>query len=64
MRIRGHRGALLRRLPALLRAAGLVLLIIALARPLNGMRPRVESADVKDILLCVDVSGSMLERDL
>ncbi len=64
VRIRGHRGALLRRLPALLRAAGLVLLIIALARPLNGMRPRVESADVKDILLCVDVSGSMLERDL
>ena len=63
-RISGHRGALLRRLPALLRAAGLAFLIVALARPLNGMRPRVESADVKDILLCVDVSGSMLERDL
>jgi Ca-activated chloride channel family protein len=28
------------------------------------MRPRVESAEVKDILLCVDASGSMLERDL
>jgi Ca-activated chloride channel family protein len=63
-RIRGHRGMLLRRMPPLLRALGLAFLLIALARPLNGMRPRVESAEVKDILLCVDASGSMLERDL
>jgi Ca-activated chloride channel homolog len=49
----------LRRLPALLRAAGLILLVIALARPLTGMRPRVENAEVRDIMLAVDVSGSM-----
>ncbi|PCJ63816.1 MAG: aerotolerance regulator BatA [Candidatus Hydrogenedentota bacterium] len=51
--------AFMRRLPAVLRTLGLICLIIALARPLTGMRPRVESAKVRDIMLAVDVSGSM-----
>lgn len=62
-RLRGRNRAWLRRLPALLRAVGLALLVVALARPLTGMRPRVERAEVVDILLCVDVSGSMTEKD-
>jgi len=53
----------LRHTPAVLRAAGLVLLVIALARPLSGMRPRIESAEIRDILLAVDVSGSMTAED-
>lgn len=53
----------LRRVPMVLRALGLALLIIAVARPLTGMRPRVESAEVRDIMLAVDVSGSMTAND-
>lgn len=53
----------LRRVPTVLRALGLALLILALARPLTGMRPRVESAEVRDIMLAVDVSGSMTAKD-
>jgi Ca-activated chloride channel family protein len=56
--------ALLRRLPALLRAAALTVLLVALARPVHGMRPRVEPRDVVDIMLCVDVSESMMAMDL
>lgn len=62
-RIRSGRKDLLRRLPAVLRAIALTLLVIALARPLSGMRPRVESAQVRDIMLVVDVSGSMTAPD-
>ena len=62
-RIRGRSRTILRRLPALLRAIGLILLIVALARPLNGMRLRSERADVVDILLAVDISGSMTAED-
>lgn len=62
-RLQRRRGTLLRRLPALLRAAGLALLVIALARPLKGLQPRMDSANVVDILLCVDVSGSMKAMD-
>jgi len=52
-----------RRVPPLLRVVALALLIIALARPLQGMTPVKERADVVDIMLCVDVSGSMLALD-
>ncbi len=61
--IRGHAKPLLRHLPAVLRALALTFLVIALARPLSGMRPRVENADVRDIILAVDVSGSMTSTD-
>jgi Ca-activated chloride channel family protein len=53
-----------RHMPAVLRAIGLTLLIIALARPLHGLTPRKEVADVVDIMLCVDVSESMRATDL
>ncbi|HIJ65247.1 MAG TPA: VWA domain-containing protein [Candidatus Hydrogenedentes bacterium] len=62
-RVRRHRHALLRRLPAILRALGLTLLVIALARPLKGHQLRKDIANVKDIMLCVDVSGSMSAED-
>jgi len=62
-RIRGRGRTLLHHTPAFLRALGLVLLIVALARPLTGLRPRVERVDIVDIMLCVDVSGSMRAMD-
>ncbi len=49
--------------PPLLRALGLAFLIIALARPLKGYQPRKERVNVVDIMLCVDVSGSMRAMD-
>lgn len=61
--IRGRSRSLLRHIPAVLRALALAFLVVALARPLSGMRPRVESAEVRDILLAVDVSGSMTSED-
>ena len=62
-RIRGNGKKLLRHLPAILRAVALAFLVVALARPLSGMRPRVENAEVRDIMLAVDVSGSMTSED-
>ena len=62
-RIRGNGNKLLRHLPAILRAVALAFLVVALARPLSGMRPRVENAEVRDIMLAVDVSGSMTSED-
>lgn len=62
-RRRSGRGALLRHVPAALRAFGLTMLIVAVARPLRGIEPRKERADVIDIMLCVDVSGSMRAMD-
>lgn len=50
-------------LPAIFRALGLVLLVIALARPVSGSQLRKERANVIDIMLCVDVSGSMRSLD-
>lgn len=61
LHVRGK--VLLRHLPAILRAVALTFLVIALARPLSGMRPRVENAQVRDIILAVDVSGSMTQED-
>ena len=62
-KIRRSGKTVLRHLPAVLRAAALAFLLVALARPLSGMRPRVESAEVRDIMLAVDVSGSMTSED-
>ncbi|HEO71753.1 MAG TPA: VWA domain-containing protein [Candidatus Hydrogenedentes bacterium] len=50
-------------LPAFLRAAGLACLLVALARPMKGYEPRKDRASVVDIMLCVDVSGSMKAMD-
>lgn len=61
--VQGHSRRFWRQLPALLRALGLILLIIALARPLKGFQPRMDRAEVIDIMLCVDVSGSMQALD-
>ena len=62
-KIRGHRRFLLRRLPAVLRLVALTLLIIALARPITGYRVQRDRANITDIMLCVDVSGSMQSMD-
>ncbi|OQC04620.1 MAG: von Willebrand factor type A domain protein [Candidatus Hydrogenedentes bacterium ADurb.Bin101] len=52
-----------RRLPAVLRALGLLLLCVALAGPLRGFHVRKDRAGVIDIMLCLDVSGSMQQPD-
>ena len=52
-----------RHLPAVCRCLGLLCILVALAGPLNGFRVRHDRADVVDIMLCVDVSSSMAERD-
>jgi Ca-activated chloride channel family protein len=57
--IKGHRHSVLRRVPPALRALGLALLVVALARPLHGLSPQKDKADIIDIMLCVDVSRSM-----
>ena len=62
-RVGARRGEFARRLPALLRAAGLALLIVALARPVTGFKTRKERVNIVDIMLCVDVSGSMRSMD-
>lgn len=58
-----ERRSLARFLPALFRCAGLGVLLLAMAGPLNGFRQRAEHADVIDIMLCVDVSSSMAATD-
>jgi len=58
-RVRGQLNTVFQKMPVILRFLGLVLLIFALARPLTGMRPVIESAEVRDIMLTLDVSGSM-----
>ena len=58
------RAEVMRRIPPVLRALGLGLLIVALARPLDGQRLQKDRANVIDIMLCVDVSGSMSQTDL
>lgn len=62
-KIRSHRRLLLNKLPALLRALGLACLVLALAGPLDGFQIRKDRANVIDIMLCVDVSGSMAQED-
>lgn len=62
-RLHHRRSELTRRLPALLRALGLALLVFALARPVRGLEARDQNLNVVDIMLCVDVSGSMKAMD-
>lgn len=62
-RIRGRRSAAMYRIPAVLRAIGLALLVFALARPLQGLSPQKDKADIVDVMLCVDLSQSMSVTD-
>lgn len=55
--------ALLRFLPDAARLAGLALLAVAIARPVERM-PLPRTAFGLDALLCLDVSSSMAEKDL
>lgn len=61
--IPGHSRRYGRHVPSILRALGLTLLIFSLARPIMGFQLRKDRADVIDIMLCVDVSGSMQSMD-
>lgn len=49
----------LRDLPGVLRSAALVFGILALARPVNTLRPDITSEEGIDIVLVLDLSGSM-----
>lgn len=60
--VQGRR-ARIRFVPPVLRALGLALLVVALAGPLNGFKVRPDRANVIDIMLAVDVSGSMQQPD-
>lgn len=53
----------LRHVPFVLRCAAFVLLVVALARPQDVDEQRRSSAEGIDIMLAIDVSGSMLARD-
>lgn len=53
----------LRHLPFVLRATALALLVVALARPQDVERLSNTSTEGIDIMLSIDVSGSMLARD-
>ncbi len=53
----------LRFIPPFLRFLGLALLIVALAGPLHGYQIRKNRANVIDIMLAFDTSGSMLFQD-
>lgn len=53
----------LRHLPFVLRAAAFALLVVALARPQDAERFSRTSTEGIDIMLAIDVSGSMLARD-
>ena len=63
-KIRSDHRSWKRRLPAALRALGLIFLLVALARPLHGLSIHKEEAQIVDIMLCVDVSLSMKARDI
>jgi Ca-activated chloride channel family protein len=52
-----------RHLPRILRAAALVLLVAALARPQSGSRRVERESEGVDIVLALDVSGSMKAED-
>jgi Ca-activated chloride channel homolog len=54
----------LRHLPFALRMLALVCLVVALARPQKRNDEQMVSGEGVDIILCVDVSGSMLAQDL
>lgn len=52
------------RLLPLVYGVGFVLLVVALARPRKGLDEHLERAEVRDIVLLVDVSTSMRAEDL
>jgi Ca-activated chloride channel homolog len=54
----------LRHLPFILRMLALVCLVVALARPQKRNDDQMVSGEGVDIILCMDVSGSMLAQDL
>ena len=54
----------LRHLPALLTGAGMVLVLVALARPQRVSQRIERSSEGIDIVLAIDISDSMLEADL
>lgn len=54
----------MRHLPFILRMLALVCLIVALARPQKRNDEEMVSGEGVDIILCIDVSGSMLAQDL
>ena len=53
----------LRPLPIALRMAALAMFIVALARPVNITNEEETTADGIDIVMAMDISGSMLARD-
>lgn len=53
----------LRHIPFVLRLAALTLLVVAMARPQSAEHCTRTNADGIDIVLAIDVSGSMLARD-
>lgn len=54
----------LRHLPFVLRLLALACIIVALARPQNTLQEQVAEGEGIDIVLCMDVSGSMKAQDL
>lgn len=52
-----------RAVPGVLRAVGLLLLLLALAGPTHGFYIRKDRAGIIDIMLSLDVSGSMQQTD-
>ncbi len=57
------RGAFTRRLPLLLALAGLILFIIALARPVSISTSKLPPTQGIDIMMIIDASASMANRD-
>ncbi|MBC8033513.1 MAG: VWA domain-containing protein [Chitinophagaceae bacterium] len=55
---------LVRHLPFIARLLALVCMIVALARPQTRFDEELVSGEGVDIVLCIDVSGSMLAQDL
>jgi len=53
-----------RHLPLILRSLAVVLLIVALARPQRRNDEKIFRGEGIDIILCIDVSGSMNSRDI
>lgn len=53
----------MRRLPDLLRIAAIACLVVAAARPVQYISTEVPQGEGIDIVLCLDISGSMLARD-
>jgi Ca-activated chloride channel family protein len=58
-----RRGRVLGRLPLALYAAALVLIVIALARPQKGRVYEEQETKGVDIMLCLDISGTMQAED-